>query len=649
MIRRSRRDFLKTTTAVAGLSTCGILHSGDALAAGRAADLFGRFAEPPREYTLIPFWFLNDDLEERELRRQLDDFVAHGVYGVVPHARMGLPEKFAFMSDAWLEMLKYCVDCAAQRDMKVILYDEGMYPSGSCAGRVVAADPRHAARALERRAPGELEDGETLVYSDQQFMYVNTRSLGTIRGVHFGTDDGEPGAPPAADILNPESVASFLGLTHDRHFKILGEYFGNTILAIFTDEPSLLGRQHKRGVRPWTWGFERFLEDYLGYDFLPHLSALWLEDAPETRRYRRDFDRAVNARLERAYYEPYSGWCEAHGVALTGHPAGSMDIGTLRYFHIPGQDVVWRYLEPFQDKSLEGPHSTMGKCGSSAKVNHRRTRNLNECFGAYGWEFTWEEMRWLTDWLLVRGVDMLCPHAFYYSIRGERRDERPPDVGPNNVWWERYKPYADYARRISWLNAAGRHVCDIAVLGTAIYLPWRAARVLFEHQRDFNYLDTDTLLSRARVDAGGIALGETRYRALIVDGADTVEPGALEALRPLISAGAVLAYRDSVAGVPHMALRPDELLDRLAALTPPDLRLEPAHPDVRYRHVSIEDRHLYFITNEGPGVVEAGLRVSAPGVGEWWDPESPRILKDEAPDRLRLAPYQSRVLCVAPA
>jgi hypothetical protein len=25
---------------------------------------------------------------------------------------------------------------------------------------------------------------------------------------------------------------------------------------------------------------------------------------------------------------------------------GADDIGALRYFHIPGQDIVWRYIEP---------------------------------------------------------------------------------------------------------------------------------------------------------------------------------------------------------------------------------------------------------------------------------------------------------------
>ncbi|OUS78151.1 hypothetical protein B1748_05170 [Paenibacillus sp. MY03] len=36
----------------------------------------------------------------------------------------------------------------------------------------------------------------------------------------------------------------------------------------------------------------------------------------------------------------------AHGIALTGHPALSDEIGLLEHFHIPGQDVVCRYIAP---------------------------------------------------------------------------------------------------------------------------------------------------------------------------------------------------------------------------------------------------------------------------------------------------------------
>ena len=84
-----------------------------------------QFIDAPREYALAPFWFWNDELTEEEIKRQLDDFEAHGVYGFIPHARIGLPESIGFVSDAWLHFTKVAVDHAAEKGMFVILYEIG--------------------------------------------------------------------------------------------------------------------------------------------------------------------------------------------------------------------------------------------------------------------------------------------------------------------------------------------------------------------------------------------------------------------------------------------------------------------------------------------------------------------------------------------
>ncbi|MCP4642876.1 MAG: hypothetical protein GY851_20680 [bacterium] len=609
--------------------------------------LFDTFVDPPREYTLIPFWFLNDDLNEDELKRQIDDFADHGVYGFVPHARMGLADRIPFMSDAWLHYTKVCVDHAAKKDMFVILYDEGMYPSGSCAGQVVAANPRYATRCLQQRPKSEpLGDDEYLVAEDDAHLYVNRRSNGHIRGVHFGTDDGEPGAPPSGDLLNPESVACFFRLVLDGHYNALKEHFGKTITAVFTDEPDMLGRGHLRGVREWTWGLETWLEDYLGYDMRPHLGALWDGRHPDNDRYARDWKRAINARLEETYYAPYSKWCADHGVSLTGHPAQPGDIGTLKYFHVPGQDIVWRYIEPFHINSLEGPQSTMAKCSSSAQRHYGRKRNLNECYGAYGWEFTEDEMWWIANWLLVRGVNLLSPHAFYYSIEGPRRDERPPDVGPNNVWWDRYKPFADYCRRLSWLMSGETQVCSFAVLGTATRLPWKAARVLFESQRDFNYLDVDTLVAKGQVSEDGIRVGDMHYAALIVDGAGYLDETSKALLQPMLDAGRVIAYGKALPDVPATAAPDGRALVRiLDAIARPDVVVKPATPDLRFIHLRHGETDVYLFCNEGEEVIEGRLKVAAKGgKREWWDPEAACVIEDAAPNRISVPPYRTRVL-----
>jgi len=602
------------------------------------------FKDPPREYTMIPFWFLNDELTEEELKRQIDDFEAHGVYGFIPHARMGLPASIGFMSEAWLHFTKVCVEHAARKGMFVVLYDEGMYPSGSCAGQVVAANPRHAARCIERRPKGDLAQDEELVAEDDRWTYVHTRSLGTIRGVHYDQDDGQPGAPPAGDLLNPKAMASFRHLALDGHYEALKEHFGKTIIAVFTDEPSILGRGGKKGVKPWTWGFAEYLETALGYDFRPHLAALWDDGYPDAERYRKDFNRAVNKRLEEAYYAPYSKWCEDHGVALTGHPAAPDDIGVLKYFHIPGQDIVWRYIEPYQDKSLEGEQSMMGKCSVSAQRYYGRKRNMNECFGAYGLNFTHDEMMYITNWLFARGVNMLMPHAFYYSLRDKRRDERPPDVGPNSPWWKDYKKYADYVRRVSWLLSQGRHVCSFAILGTPDKLPWRAARVMFETQHDFNYLDTDTLVKQCAIAGEGITIRDMTYRALIVDGAGFVDAQTLEVLKPLNEAGCVIAYGEAIPGVGRSAADAAELVRMLDVIVFPDVTINPQNRDLRYIHLKHDEADVYFFTNEGPNTIDVKLYVAVKPPRQWLDPHTGDVLGGGELDHLVLPPLRARVL-----
>ena len=109
------------------------------------------FITPSKEYTPIPFWFWNDRLDEKEIILQINDFNEKGVNGFVIHPRMGLPKDIGYMSDVFLAYVKYAVSEAARLGMLVVLYDEGMYPSGSAHGMVVKDNPEYASRGLEMR------------------------------------------------------------------------------------------------------------------------------------------------------------------------------------------------------------------------------------------------------------------------------------------------------------------------------------------------------------------------------------------------------------------------------------------------------------------------------------------------------------------
>ncbi len=297
---------------------------------------------PPREFTPIPFWFLNDEPNEEKISQQLADYVDKGVEGIVLHPRIGIPKEIPYLSEAYFKAVRYVVQTARQLGMKVVLYDEGMYPSGSAHGLVVAENKAYASKGItlsdtvdvsaeEKQVITRFSNGKYLVYG---FTY------GTIRGIHYGEDDGEADAPKSADILNPDAVDAFIRLTHERYYQELKDYFGSTIIAFFTDEPCPLGR-NASGFKEWVAGMEEEILAQNGK--LEELEGLFCGEENQTTRL---YHKLIKKHLREIYYARLSQWCEAHNILLMGHPEASDDVEEEFYFHIPGQDLIMRRVAP---------------------------------------------------------------------------------------------------------------------------------------------------------------------------------------------------------------------------------------------------------------------------------------------------------------
>lgn len=529
---------------------------------------------PPREFTAIPFWFLNGDLTDAELRRQLADFAAHGIYGVVLHPRMGLSPDITYLGERYFAHIRTAVQTAAALDMKIVLYDEGMYPSGSACGLVVKDHPELASEGITLTQT--VLPGDELLAQTENGALVVRKSGGTMRGLHWGEDDGEKNAPLTADILNPEAVHRFVQLTHEAYYREVKEYFGSTIIGFFTDEPSILGR-NVSGMFPWTHGFAEIFRREGGN--AANLAALFAgRENDDTTLYHK----LLLQREGEVYYGTLSRWCETHGIGLMGHPHQSDDIEVEKYFAVPGQDLVLRWLAPEKD-GLAGIDSTMAKCSAdAARLMHRR-RNANECFGACNkddnpWQLSGGDIKWYTDWLVVRGVNLFIPHAFYYSIRGKRKDERPPDVGPHSIWWAHYEAWSTYWRRLSWLMTDIDLHAEVAVLCRNRDLCPDTVRPLFERQIGFQYIP-ESYFPACTVEDGALCLHGHRYTAVLGD----------------------------------KALFPDAAHPELSALEP-DCRCDPPQPMLRCASFNKEGRACWLLVNEGntPIRTRLTLPVDAP-------------------------------------
>ncbi len=509
-------------------------------------ELIEKLKVPDSEFTPIPFWFLNDKLDENELIRQIDDFHAKGVNAFVLHPRIGIPRDIPYMSEVFLAYIGVCIERAHSLGMKVVLYDEGMYPSGSACGQVVAQNLEFASRKLYKKVLYKSKKGLRVPENKKIIAVYNMGSGGAmtevtkekslqklpctafilgytgghIRGIHPLQDDGSRNAPPSADLLNPSAVDAFISLTHEVYYKEFSKYFGNTVIGFFTDEPSITGRGGKlNGALPWSEGLLEEFRELCGYDLLP---ALFDDYDPAHSEACLMYRNAVQSRLERVYYKKLSDWCGSHGIALMGHPRESGDIGVQKYFHVPGQDLVWRYIT--SENNLSSPHAMIGKCSSDAARHYNRRRNSNEVFGVCGakddpWDFPYCDMIWYINHLCVRGVNMIFPHAFYYSLAAPLQyGERPPDVGPGNIWWEDYREVSDYIKRLCLLNTDCKNSAVTAVLCSAQTMPCEIVARLYEKQIPFNYIQDEWLENgEIRVADGLLHDTANNYKYLLAD------------------------------------------------------------------------------------------------------------------------------------
>jgi hypothetical protein len=230
---------------------------------------------------------------------------------------------------------------------------------------------------------------------------------------------------------------------------------------------------------------------------------------------------------------------------------------------------------------------------------------------------------------------------------------------------------------MSWLNTDSVPVCHVAILGEADRLPWSAAKVCFEHQIDFNYLEIRHLeegneapgveKAPAKIDATGVHIAGMHYQVLIIDEANgpmDIPEAAMPAIEVLRAAGRVIPWE----GEPSSDAEAAKLVAAIAQHVTPDITVDPPQTDLRTRHVIKDSEgpptHYYILWNEGIEPCHTRIRVSAMGKKAWIDPLTTQSTDSapasaqaygsadttnvNAPLALTLEPYALRVLAVTP-
>ena len=109
--------------------------------------LHHQFRNPSRDYGILPFWFLNGELDPDEMRWQLAELRAKGMPGIVLHARYGL--EMPYLGEQYLARIRLAIAEAEQLGLKTWIYDEMNWPSGTADKQVLAARPDLTQKYLE--------------------------------------------------------------------------------------------------------------------------------------------------------------------------------------------------------------------------------------------------------------------------------------------------------------------------------------------------------------------------------------------------------------------------------------------------------------------------------------------------------------------
>jgi len=563
-------------------------------------DVAANFRTPPHEYGAIqPFMSWNGpDAKERMARivEDLDRLQADNVYMVNMSPGRGTP---AYLSPEHMAQVKFVVQEAKKRGMKLWLQDESDYPSGFAGGKMIQLYPQLCMQGIVadvhvRIAPGQRVSMPVLpdtlgimalettrdqqlhnviqipIPSDGQLKWIVPNEGSTPNEPHydwelvfvrhiyissptrnFNREDGtraKDGLYSLIDYLDPNATRAFLNVTHETYRQAVGDEFGNTVLGFFGDEPD-----YSINGMPWSPKILEEFQKQKGYDLKPYIPLFFTGGklTDEAQRAKADYWDVWSGIFQNSFFGEQAAWCAKYNVEYLVHLNHEETMMALvrsegdyfrdnRYVQVPGIDNL-NQLVPAAVHSADGTwrvNNNFPKIASSAAHLFGKPKVWAEEGGGPGIDGKFQ-----LDFQLVRGVTEL--QIRLPGGRGPGGEAAPPQPqGPL---------LALYANRGGYLMAIGRPAAQVGLYHPAnsmwmgdeeadrstTKLGWQ----LYEHQVEWDYFDEQSLSSVATIADGGFKdLSGQVFRAIVVPSSTVITRTGLERFRAFVKAGGKLIF-----------------------------------------------------------------------------------------------------------
>lgn len=480
----------------------------------------------------------------------------------------------------WQTLLTAIKSCKSL-GMKIWIYDEDGYPSGAAGGLVVQENPQFEATEL---AYDPATADSFIVRPAYEFTHASNNYYASRR---------------YANLIDKAAMQAFIRSTHRAYHERLGSFFGHPIMAMFTDEPSLialnLGQipEHVRvtvpladsldqNVKmlpcvPWVADLPQQYQARFGENILTTQRALFAGSSAQERNTRRQYWSLIADLISERFFAPIQDWCRAHHIASSGHTL--VEESLIRQVAVEGNALkcLSRMDIPGLDMLTSDPtaaiHSgwlTAGLPASAAYLNDRRgimsevsdhsqmvdrkaQATLSEMQATAAWQAAWgvTEFTLYYDLASRAKQDMLAYGEFIgrlNTILKPAQMERTVLLYyPVYDLWEEYIPVAEPLEPVSQSERAQMIIKSFNTLGQEMQ----------RRQIPFIIVDHEYLAGAMVQKDGRLKLHNRLYNALVIpDGSRLPAEAAAVAQKMAKAGGQVLQgqLQDSI--IPAYRLDP---------------------------------------------------------------------------------------------
>jgi hypothetical protein len=257
------------------------------------------------------------------------------------------------------------------------------------------------------------------------------------------------------DALSDDAMRTFIRLVYDEYYKRFPSYFGSTIKFIVSDGEGTYGY-----AIAWTPKlFETFQRRH-GYDLKKYLPLLVYQGGAQSEKVRCDYMDTITELFASNNAGLITEWCEKRGV---GH-VSSLWEDPLRAAEYQGSlmEVMRRSSFPETDGLFDRGRDPRDYIESASVAHFQGTRSAIEVSALLGGDsyLSPEKIRVDTNAFGAWGLNLFIPHGFDYD---PERITFHPSWFYHQPWWRHFHFYADYVRRISYMNAEGKHVAPVVI------------------------------------------------------------------------------------------------------------------------------------------------------------------------------------------